>query len=325
MSKIIIEKEAHGERLDKFLMSQNLDISRSKIQKMIKAGLITVNEKKVSPHCFLKENDIVEFDISKKDEEIPSDTTKKPNLSNTKTEELFKKIEIIHEAKDYIIINKPSGLIVHDGEGVKEKTLVDYLLKKYPELKKVGEDNSRPGIVHRLDKEASGIMVIARNRDSFYDLKEQFQKRKTKKYYSVLVYGQITKDEDEINFPIARSSSGKMAALPYLVKGEVNKKGKKALTTFRINKKYINYTLLDVNIKTGRTHQVRTHMAAYGHPVVGDNVYSTKRTREQNKKLNLGRIFLVAKKLSFVNLNKEEVEHEIELPEELEELLKKIK
>jgi len=113
--------------------------------------------------------------------------------------------------------------------------------------------------------------------------------------------------------------------MPLTDKGEANSRGRRAITEFEVAKKYINYTLLNIKIKTGRTHQIRAHMAAYGHPVVGDNLYSTKKTREQNKKLNLGKVFLVANKLSFTDLAGESREFEIEMPEELKELLRIVK
>ncbi|MEI7513642.1 MAG: pseudouridine synthase, partial [bacterium] len=118
------------------------------------------------------------------------------------------KYETIQENEEFIIINKPAGLLVHGANHLEEETLADLLLEKYPEIKKVGDDPIRPGIVHRLDKLASGLMVVARTQKSFDNLKEQFQKRTVKKYYTALVYGQIAKDKDEINFPILRSSKG---------------------------------------------------------------------------------------------------------------------
>lgn len=236
------------------------------------------------------------------------------------------KYDLIEENKEFLIINKPAGLLVHGADHLDEETLAEQIIATYPEIKKVGEDPYRPGIVHRLDKLASGIMVIARNQESFYNLKEQFQKRKIKKYYTALVYGQIAKDKDEINFPILRSAKGyKMAALPETVKGEKNIDGRNAISEFEVLKKFINYTLLRVRIKTGRTHQIRVHMSAYGHPLVGDDLYGTKKTKVKNKKIDLERIFLVADELEFKDLAGAEHKFKIKLPEELAIFLNKIK
>ena len=213
------------------------------------------------------------------------------------------KYQLIEKNKEYIVINKPAGLLTHGAPHIKEPSLVDQILTDFPDIAKVGEDPERPGIMHRLDKLASGLLVIARNMDSFDNLKSQFQNRSIDKTYTALVYGQIEGEGERITFPIKRSTKGyKMAALPNTNKGEVNIDGRRAITDFWIEQKYINYTLLKVKIKTGRTHQIRVHMSAYGHPVVGDDLYGTKKTRIKNRKLELDRLFLVAKKLEFLNL-----------------------
>jgi 23S rRNA pseudouridine1911/1915/1917 synthase len=232
----------------------------------------------------------------------------------------------IFEDENYLVINKPAGLLVHGADHIQEPTMVDQLLKKYPSLIKVGDDPNRPGLIHRLDKSASGLLVIAKTQKNFDNLKKQFQKRTIGKYYTALVYGQIAKDEGKINFPIKRSSRGyKMAALPLVAKGTANTEGRQAITEFEVVKRFINYTLLKIKTKTGRTHQVRVHLSAYGHPIVGDDLYGTRKTKEKNRKLKLGRIFLVADELSFVDLHKEKKEFKIKLPPELRIFLKQIK
>lgn len=236
------------------------------------------------------------------------------------------KYQKIFEDENYLVINKPAGLLVHGADHIKEPTLIDQLLSAYPRLTRVGEDPKRPGLIHRLDKLVSGLMVIAKTPESFDSLKKQFQKRTIAKYYTALVYGQIAKDEDEINFPIKRSSKGhKMAALPLTTKGTVNITNRRAITEFEVAKRFISYTLLKVKTKTGRTHQVRVHLSAYGHPVVGDDLYGTKKTKIKNKKLKLERIFLVADKLSFVDLHGEKKEFKIKLFPELKIFLKQLK
>ena len=299
-------------------LASKLDLSRSQVQKMIKDELILINGDLKTSHYKTQEGD-----------EIKVIKTKKPAQANSKAGKL-PKFKTVTETDDYLIINKPAGVIVHGGEGITELTLVDALEKKYPAIKKVGEDPMRPGIVHRLDKEASGLMVVAKNNPTFNHIKEQFKDRETLKKYYALVYGQTEKEYDEIDFLIARSTKGyKMAALPVKQEGlprhSETKAGKRAITEFDVEQKFINYTLLNIKIKTGRTHQIRVHMSAYDHPIVGDNLYGTKKTRDKNVKLNLGRIFLHAYTLGFKDLNDEWQEFKIELPSELKKFLKTIK
>jgi len=237
---------------------------------------------------------------------------------------------IISETKDYLVIDKPAGLAVHGGGNLKEATLVDWLLTKYPKIKKVGDDPSRPGLVHRLDKDVSGLMVIAKNQESFLNLKDQFKDREVNKQYLALVHGKLSRDEGTIDFPITRSQAGyKMAALPANTtdllrrrhpsgrdQGNIESwlKSRLALTEFKVLKRFINYTFLRVKIKTGRTHQIRVHFFALGHPLAGDDLYCTKKSKEKNKKLNLGRVFLVADHLSFRDLKKQKQDFTIDLP-----------
>lgn len=248
---------------------------------------------------------------------------------------------IIFENEDYLIINKPAGLIVHGGSGIIEPVLTDWLRQHYPDIENVGDDPLRPGLVHRLDKEASGLMIITKNQKAFTYFKKQFQNRRIIKKYLALAYGQISKDEDTISFPIRRAKDGyKMAALPISSKTITDKnkpnnrdrgtlkaqeESKEAITEFNVLKRYINYTLLDVKIKTGRTHQIRVHFYAYGYPLLGDPLYNTKKTKVKNQKINLGRIFLVANSLSFKDPNGEKQSFTIDLPIELENFLKKTK
>jgi 23S rRNA pseudouridine1911/1915/1917 synthase len=248
-------------------------------------------------------------------------------------------IEIIFDDDDILVINKPAGLIVHEAESHDEKTLADYLLSVYPQLAGVGEEDNRPGIVHRLDKDASGLMVVAKNNTAFKHLKAQFKTRRVKKEYIALAYGKLSKDEGEIIFPIIRAKSGhKMAALPVKVRSDKEKlsnrdqgnldargKAREASTKFIVEKRWPHFTLLQVKIKTGRTHQIRVHLAAYGHPLLGDNLYGTPKTKVKNKKISLGRIFLMAQKLSFRDLKGEKREFQIELDPILQEFLKKLK
>lgn len=316
-----ITTEQAGARLDVFL-AERTEHSRSQWQKAIKAGSVTVNEKTVAPHHKLRTDDAVAVHAEPQPQEtsVTKPTTRETNVA--------KELEprIITENDDYLVIDKPAGLIVHPGEGVHEATLADWLVQRYPAIAEVGDDPLRPGIVHRLDKEASGVMVVAKTAQAFAWLKRQFKNREVEKEYLALVYGATSKDTDTITFPIARSAQGfKMAALPNEEQAKAGATARAAHTTFNVEQRFINYTYLRVGIATGRTHQIRVHMSAYGHPIVGDDLYGTKKTRTLNEKVNLGRIFLHAVRLAFTDLDHQHVTFEAALPQELEQALKTVK
>ena len=246
---------------------------------------------------------------------------------------------IIFEDKNYLVINKPAGLAVHGGGNLKEPTLSDWLIARYPDIKKVGDDPTRPGLVHRLDKEVSGLMVVAKTQAAYNNLKDQFKDRSVNKEYTALCYGQLPKDAGVIDFPLKRAADGhRMAALPKGAeellrrpsprrrdRGNISGffRAKEAVTEFKILKKFINYTLVKVKIQTGRTHQIRVHFFASGHPLVGDPLYTTVKTKAKNKKLKLGRIWLIADRLSFIDLNGQKQAFSLTLPAELETILPK--
>ena len=190
------------------------------------------------------------------------------------------------------------------------------MIKKFPQIKSIGENSIRPGIVHRLDKEVSGVMVIALSQKTFDYLKNQFQNHQVKKEYLCLTHGLVEADEGKINFPMERSRlSGKMVSRP---KGE---EGKESITEFIVLKRFSRYTYLKVNILTGRTHQIRSHLQAYGYPIVGDPLYKNKKILEN---LELNRLFLHAHLLRFLDLNNEFQEFEAKLPDELNNILEKL-
>ena len=313
--KIIVKDESSGGRLDIFL-SDKLEISRSQVQKMIDKNQIDINghaPKKYGEK--LGQGDIITLvqpkeEMARIQKRIESRGTK--NADETQADPM-----IIFESDDYLIVNKPSGLLTHPTEAKEENSLSGWLLKKYPEIKIIGEDPMRPGIVHRLDKEASGLLVIARTQQMFRHLKEQFKNRTIYKEYDALVHGKIEREEGSIDFPIARSeTSEKMAAIPQTKKGLPNETGKEAKTEFFVEKHFINFTLLKVKIHTGRMHQIRAHMLAYNHPVVGDPLYfQKKQKRDWDKKC--GRLFLHSARIGFKNLDGEFVEYETELPNKL--------
>lgn len=229
----------------------------------------------------------------------------------------MEEIKIIYEDDDILVLDKPAGLeIYNEKEKKSEATLVDWLVLKYPAIRQIGPDPARPGIVHRLDKGVSGILVVAKNESSFENLIKQFEERKIKKEYIALVYGKVVKDEGEINFPIARAKSGRFAALPPNHPG-----GRIAITEYEVIERFINFTLLSVRIKTGRTHQIRVHLFAIGYPVVGDVLYSQKKI----KKAPLDRIFLHAAKIGFYDRENNWKERESDLPTGLKNFLETLK
>lgn len=304
MEKIIIELSDNGSRLDKFLIGK-IDGSRSEIQKKIKAGDIMVNGKKVAPHHFVRTGDAIEISA------VKVKIAKKESKINEP------EIEIIHEDPDYLIVYKPAGLLVHAVPGKREPTLSAALIVKYPEIKNAGEPG-RYGIVHRLDKDVSGLLIATRTSRAYEYFKNAFATRNVKKEYLGLVYGELTNEAGDIIFKVGRGRSGKMAARP-----ENSDEGKEALTKYEIIKKYKGYTYLKINIITGRTHQIRVHFLALGYPLVGDELY-TKATGKF-KKIPLNRVFLHAASLSFVDLNGHQQNFYKDLPDELKNILNNLK
>lgn len=228
------------------------------------------------------------------------------------------KIQVIYGNKDFLAINKPAGILMHKiaHAGSQEETLADWLLKNYPEVRAVGDDPmNRPGIVHRLDKETSGVVLVARNQQAFDYLKSLFQKHLIQKTYLALVYGRVRERHGVINKPIGiKTGSVKRSVLS-------SKMQKPAITEYRV-KNYISiegreYSLIEAMPKTGRTHQIRVHFAAIGHPVMGDKLYGGKRSVLDG----LDRQFLHAQSIEFTALGGERLKFEAELPEELERFL----
>ncbi len=226
-------------------------------------------------------------------------------------------ITIIYEDENIIAVNKPAGLIVHSAQTANHKpeTLVDWLIERYPEIKNIGEDPLRPGIVHRLDKDTSGVLVVAKNQKAFEFLKLQFQKREIKKTYIALVKGEVKKQKGIINLPIGRSSSGplKKSTLK-TAKGKI----REALTEYKVIKSFPKYTLLEVYPKTGRTHQIRVHLKSINHPVACDKLY----TKTPDCPFGLKRQFLHARSLELNLPNGSRIKLEADLPEDLQTTLK---
>jgi 23S rRNA pseudouridine1911/1915/1917 synthase len=285
-----ISEGHHGARLDVFLTEQLPDTSRSQIAKALKRGGATVNGKVASVHQFLKTNDEVAFSDTGKPEEP---TYVAPILPAPP-------LEIIDETPDWIVVNKASGVLVHPDAKQHTGTLADSLVAHDPAIAKIGEDPERPGIMHRLDKEASGLMVIAKTQDAFDDLKKQFAEHTVDKSYVALVYGEMDQEEGDIKFRIAHSKTkNRMAARP-----QHEEEGRAAWTHYKVREQYRNAALLDVSIFSGRTHQIRAHLLALNHPIIGDPLY--KRPKE-DRSIKAPRLMLQSYHLAFRDPKTQEI------------------
>ena len=299
MKEYIINEETKNIRLDKVIAIIDKDLSRSMIQKMLEDGKILVNnnKEKASYKTKLGDNikveEIVPKQIELKAQDIP--------------------VEIIYEDNDIIVVNKPKGMVVHPANGNPDGTLVNAIMNICKDsLSGIGGE-IRPGIVHRLDKDTSGLLIVAKNDKAHINLSEQIKNREITKKYIALVRGVIKENEATIDMPIARSDKDRK-------KMAVKKTGKKAVTHFKVIKRYKDYTLLDIKIDTGRTHQIRVHMAEIGYPVVGDIVYS-------NGKNPFGVVgqMLHAKSLDFVHpITGEKLHLEALIPEYFENILSEL-
>ncbi|MFA7532820.1 MAG: RluA family pseudouridine synthase [Tissierellaceae bacterium] len=291
--------EDEGERLDVFLSKELDEVSRTYIQKLIKEKLVFVNNKTRKSSHLVEEGDhiIVKFP--------------KPKVLQVLAEDI--PLDIVYEDNDLVVVNKPQGLVVHPAPGNYTGTLVNGLLFHIDKLSSIN-GIIRPGIVHRLDKDTSGLLIVAKSDKAHRILSELLKNREINRTYLALVHGLIKQNEDTINLPIGRSSADrKKMAVTY-------KNSKEAITDYKVLSRYDNYSLIEVSLKTGRTHQIRVHMAHINHPIVGDPVYS----RRKNE-FGLDKQMLHAYKLGFLHpVSKDYLEFEIELPRYFKDILENI-
>ena len=298
MEKIVV-KDNFGTRIDVYL-SDKKGISRENVKRLISEEKVLLNDKKVKASYKIQEEDVIEVfeeevkEISLKAQEIP--------------------LEIIYEDNDIIVINKEKGMVVHPGNGNPDGTLVNAVMSICKDsLSGIGGE-LRPGIVHRLDKDTSGIIVIAKNDKAHINLSEMLKNREVEKTYLALVRGIVKENEAVINMPIARSKVDRK-------KMAVQKEGKEALTKFKVLKRFYEneVTLLEVKIETGRTHQIRVHLSKIGYPIIGDEVYSNGKN-----KWNIKGQMLHAKALKFKHpITGKKMELEAKEPRYFEEIIKK--
>ena len=300
MKNYIVSKEEQGKRIDVYIASKDNETTRTSAQRQIEQGNVLVNQKKLNKASYkvcegdeiqIEEQEPVEIELKAQD--IP--------------------VDIIYEDKDIIVVNKPKGMVVHPANGNPDGTLVNAIMSICKDsLSGIGGE-IRPGIVHRLDKDTSGLLIVAKNDMAHVNMSEQIKRHEVKKTYIALVRGIVKENEATIDMPIGRSNSDRK-------KMAVSKNGKNAVTHIRVLKRYDKYTLLEVNIETGRTHQIRVHLAHIGYPVIGDYIYS-------NGKNEFGIVgqCLHAKSLEFKHpITGKDMKLEAPLPEYFEEVIKKL-
>jgi 23S rRNA pseudouridine1911/1915/1917 synthase len=224
-------------------------------------------------------------------------------------------LDIVYENSDLLVINKPSGISVHKASpNDPQKTIVDFVVERYPDITHVGEDPIRPGIVHRLDKETSGVMVIAKTNPAFFHLKEQFKNREARKTYIALVYGHPKSPQGTITASLGKIGTKQTTQ----IKGKKDLFEREAVTDYKTVKKYRDYSLLEVSPKTGRTHQIRVHLKSIGTPIVADALYGPKNAKDPS---GTQRLFLHAQRLQFTAPDGQLLAIECDLPEELQKIL----
>ena len=285
-----------GKRLDHFLQEKLKDQSRSRLQAWVKSGLVIVNGAAAKASHILRGGERIEVTL-----------TAPPPLKAA-PEDL--PVEILYEDAAVVAVNKPAGLVVHAGAGVESGTLVNRLVRHFQELSQIGGE-LRPGIVHRLDRGTSGVLLVARTDAAHRALAAQFSGRTVEKTYLALVQGRMRDDTGRIEKPIARDPVHRTRMTARLASG------RSALTEFRVVQRFENFTYLEVRIGTGRTHQIRVHLASLGHPVAGDNLYGARAAE---------RIFLHAWRISFTSpATAERVTVEAPLPPDLDQWLTRLR
>jgi 23S rRNA pseudouridine1911/1915/1917 synthase len=293
-----IESEFVGERLDQYLVKAFEDKSRSFITNLIKNGDVLVNGNQVKPGYSLKLNDQIYVAINE-----PKPLDLEPvNLD----------LDIVYEDSYLLVVNKPEGLVVHPAESYDGPTLVHGLLYQSDELSSIN-GVKRPGIVHRIDKDTSGLLIVAKNDIAHQRLSEAFSKHEVKRIYTALVYGKIDVPKGVIDMPIGRHRTNRL-------KMAVDPEGKRAVTHFKVLEQFDKYTLIECELETGRTHQIRVHMAHIGYPIVGDPIYGPKDVIGDTGQ------FLHAHTLTFVHpIKNEHMTFTVDMPESFKQMLNKLR
>lgn len=275
MDTYAVDEEKINIRIDKIITTFDDSLSRVAIQRLIDEGNIQVNGKVVKASYKTKFGDKITIE------------KQAPKTIDLVAQDI--PIEVLYEDEDIIVVNKPKGIVVHPANGNPDGTLVNAIMHLCGDsLSGIGGE-IRPGIIHRLDKDTSGVLIVAKNDMAHINISNQIKNRETKKLYIALVRGVVKENEATIDMPIGRSKKDRK-------KMAVTKDGKEAITHFKVLKRYQNYTLLEINIDTGRTHQIRVHLSEIGYPVVGDYVYSNGKNP-----FNVEGQMLHAKQIEFVH------------------------
>ena len=292
----IVDDTADNIRIDKYLKELLPDESRSYIQKLLKNGHILVNNSICKPNYKVKGDDRIQIDIPE------------PVEANIKAENI--PLDIIYEDNDVIIVNKPKEMVVHPAPGNYSATLVNGLMYHCKDSLSNINGVLRPGIVHRIDKNTTGCLIVCKNDQSHNFIADQLAEHSINRIYTGIVYGVLKDDEGTIDEPIARDKRNRKRM-------SVNKDGKRAITHYKVLKRFRDYTYVQFKLETGRTHQIRVHMAHINHPLLGDDQYTNRKC-----KFNLTGQCLHAKTIGFIHPStKEYVEYEIEEPEYFKHLL----
>ncbi len=306
-----IETEDAGKRFDAFLAEKIENRSRSKLQNLIDDGDATVNQKTVKSSYKIRAGDEIEVELT----ELPTKDFVPEDIA----------LEIVYEDEFLAVINKPSGMVVHPGAGVSGGTLANAIAHHFKFQISDSKYENRVGIVHRLDKDTSGLLVVAKTDEIHEKLSEQFREREVFKSYVALVHGAIEANEGTIDQPIAREKHNR-------TRMAIRAHGRGALSLWKVRQRFEKFTLLNVEIKTGRTHQIRVHLASINHPVVGDETYNGGRDKTvrdlavRQAIADLNRFFLHAERLSFTHPQTlERMEFYQPMPPELTDLLRLIK
>ena len=301
MSKVTIKEgsEAIGLRLDHYLhTSHYTEKSRSYVQNAIKEGYVLVNNQKVKTGHTIKLNDVIDI------EEI--------EVKKLDVKAVDMNLDVIYEDDDLLVVNKPQGMVVHPASSYHEPTLVHGLLHQIEELSSIN-GVIRPGIVHRIDKDTSGLLVVAKNDKAHQILSDDLKEHDIARDYIALVYGRFEENEGSINAPIMRHPKNRL-------KMAVLAEGKHAITHFKVIERFEKYTLLSCKLETGRTHQIRVHLSYIHHPIVGDPIYGPKDTIGSTGQ------FLHAEKLSFTHpIKKEQMTFTAEMPQVFKDFLSKLR
>ena len=293
----IVVEENTLDRIDKYLTTKT-DLSRTRIQELIDSNNILVNDNPTKANYKVKENDLITIMI--------------PEEEAYDIEPINMNLEIVYEDSDVCVVNKPQGLIVHPTLTTKEKTLVNGLMYQIKDLSGINGVN-RPGIVHRIDKDTSGLLMVAKNDFAHQSLVTQLMNKTTNRIYIALVYGVIDTNLGRINAPIGRDKQERK-------KMAVVEDGKEAITNFKVLERFDGYTLIECKLETGRTHQIRVHMKYIGHPLVGDPLYGPKKVIG-----NTGQ-FLHAKLIGFNHPRTNEyLEFTRDIPDNFKEILEKLR